>query len=340
VGAAVIGAVGWGVAATPLVGEVVCGDLHVVWPRPQGVLVGLIDGLGHGAEAADAARAAARVLQDHAADPLDRALRQVHEAIRRTRGVVLTVAALDVPSSTITWAAVGNVEAQLLRADPTAARAREAVPQRGGVVGSNLPPVRLATMPLSVGDTLVLHTDGLRRGLDTTPAFAQDPQWAAERLLADGAHGRDDACVLVVRWHGGPAPSVVVPVHDPSDVVMARKHARDIGSEAGLSPVAAAEFATAVTEIATNLLAHARSGDVAILVREADRRRGVTAIACDAGPGIPAPEQALRDGWSSRESLGLGLPGARRLVDLLDIASLPGRGTTITLTKWARGGGA
>jgi serine/threonine-protein kinase RsbT len=125
-----------------------------------------------------------------------------------------------------------------------------------------------------------------------------------------------------------------VQVRDESDAVVARRLARELAAEQGLSETRTEALATAVTEIARNIVVHAGSGEVAFCTIEDAHRRGVIVTACDIGPGIPYLERAMEDGFSTMGSLGFGLPGARRLVDEFDIESKVGTGTIVTLTKW------
>jgi len=128
--------------------------------------------------------------------------------------------------------------------------------------------------------------------------------------------------------------TVRVPVCHESDVFIAAERAREIGRLEGLSEPAAAALATAVTEIARNIVVYARCGEVLIQRAEGWGRRGVVVVARDEGPGIADPGAALQDHVSTNGTLGLGLPSARRLVDELELASAPGQGTTVTLKKW------
>jgi serine/threonine-protein kinase RsbT len=136
----------------------------------------------------------------------------------------------------------------------------------------------------------------------------------------------------------------VLPLRDGADVVAATRRARRLAADEGFDETRAAAFATAVSELARNVLVHAGYGEVRLEVREepegARARRGVAAVVRDEGPGIADPESAMRDGWSTGEGLGLGLPSARRLVDALEIAARPGGGASITIVKWADPGAA
>jgi len=126
-----------------------------------------------------------------------------------------------------------------------------------------------------------------------------------------------------------------VHVRDDTDVVVARRRTRELASRQGLSHAEAEALATAVTEIARNIVVHAGMGQMHFGAIGQARRRGVIVIACDTGSGIHHIEQAMQDGFSTNGGLGFGLPGARRLVDQFDIRSKVGEGTTVTLWKWA-----
>lgn len=165
--------------------------------------MGVIDGLGHGLEAAAAAREAARVLEARPAEPIVDLFEACHEALRGTRGAVMSLASIDSSGSRMSWIGVGNVEAVLLRADPAAAPARETIPLRGGIVGYQLPSLHPAKLALSRGDTLLLATDGIRGGFGEGVHTARGPREIAEEILARHARGNDDALVLAVRFVGG-----------------------------------------------------------------------------------------------------------------------------------------
>jgi RNA polymerase sigma factor (sigma-70 family) len=124
-----------------------------------------------------------------------------------------------------------------------------------------------------------------------------------------------------------------VAVRTDADVVAARQAARELAGRLGFSPTELTEIATAVSEVVRNIVRFADAGEV--LVELLDQpRRGIRITARDSGPGIPDVEEALREGYSTYHGLGLGLPGARRLMDEFAVASERGRGTTVTMTKW------
>lgn len=124
-------------------------------------------------------------------------------------------------------------------------------------------------------------------------------------------------------------------LRDESDVAVARRKAREIAQRQGLSAGAVEAFTTAVSEITHNVLDHAGGGELLLGLLVSTERVGVLAVAQDEGPGIPNLEDAMRDGYSSGGGLGLGLPGAQRLVDEFELRSVVGEGTTVTLKKWA-----
>lgn len=196
----------WGVAAAPLPGQTESGDGHFVQPLPHGALAAVVDGLGHGPEAAIAARLAVATLGLHASEPVAALVRSCHEALGGTRGVTLSAATFDARQNTMTWLSVGDVEGVLLRGDPHARPVKEHLMQRGGVVGYQLPPLHPAVFSVAPGDTLVFATDGVRSGFaDHRLRLEDPPRTIAEGILAGYGRKTDDALVLVVRYLGGAA---------------------------------------------------------------------------------------------------------------------------------------
>jgi serine/threonine-protein kinase RsbT len=126
---------------------------------------------------------------------------------------------------------------------------------------------------------------------------------------------------------------VRVLVRTDADIVAARQAARALAERLGFPATDLTLIATAVSEVVRNIVRFADTGEVVVELVE-QPRRGIRVVARDSGPGIADVEQALRDGYSTYQGLGLGLPGARRLMDEFAIASEVGRGTTVTMTKW------
>ena len=125
----------------------------------------------------------------------------------------------------------------------------------------------------------------------------------------------------------------VVVASDP-DIVAARQRGRAMAQQLGFRATDATLIATAISELARNILLYARSGEIVISAIERGERRGLEVTARDEGPGITSVALAMQDGYSTSGRLGLGLPGVRRLMDEFDIRSDPGRGTMVTVKKW------
>ena len=132
-----------------------------------------------------------------------------------------------------------------------------------------------------------------------------------------------------------------IAIESDSDVVAARQRARTLAIELEMPSTDQTLLATAISEIARNITTYATGGRGEVLIeiiRDPRGRRGVRVVARDEGPGIENLDQALTDGYTTGGGLGLGLPGARRLVDEFEIQTRPGEGTVVTLIKWAHRG--
>jgi serine/threonine-protein kinase RsbT len=131
-------------------------------------------------------------------------------------------------------------------------------------------------------------------------------------------------------------PENLVPIKHEADILAARRTARTLATSVGFSDLDLTLIATAISEIARNMLQYGGGGVMEFeLVREASRA-GLSVVARDKGPGIPDVTRAMEDGFSTGNGLGLGLPGARRLMDEFVIQSAPGSGTTVIMKKWQR----
>jgi len=188
----------FGVAGAALEGEERSGDLAVFAPTSAGGLVCLIDGLGHGAAAADAAEAAAEVIRHHAEAAPQELLDRCHEALKETRGVVMTLAWFDVGTSELVWTGVGNVDARLWH--PSEGGRHDVALVFGGVVGYQVPRVRPSKLTLAPGDLLVMVTDGIDPGFAAALDGGGAAQTVAERIFSAHGKGTDDALVTVVRY--------------------------------------------------------------------------------------------------------------------------------------------
>ena len=202
----------WAAAGQALASGIESGDHYIFTPFPGGALAAVADGLGHGANAAIAAKTAMSTLASHAHEPATQLVQRCHEALRKTRGAVLSLASFAEPPAgnpdpiwTMTWVGVGNVKGVLLRAAASAFKGEhEWLTPRGGIVGYQLPTPRPVTIPVGCGDTLIFVTDGIHsdfiQGL-TPDVFQAGPdiKSIADQILTRSRRGSDDALVLVVQ---------------------------------------------------------------------------------------------------------------------------------------------
>jgi serine/threonine-protein kinase RsbT len=135
-----------------------------------------------------------------------------------------------------------------------------------------------------------------------------------------------------------PMAETLLPIRGEDDIVASRQRAREIARQLGFGAVDQSRIATAVSELTRNVVRYATDGRGAVAIREADGngRTGIEIVVSDDGPGIPDVDQALRDGFTSGNGMGMGLPGTRRLMDEMTVESAVGRGTTVTIRKWRR----
>jgi serine/threonine-protein kinase RsbT len=127
-----------------------------------------------------------------------------------------------------------------------------------------------------------------------------------------------------------------MPIASEDDIALVRRRARSLAQEHGFDAFAMAAVSTAASELARNTWTHGGGGHATVEVLRDGARAGLRMCFEDQGPGIAALDRALAGGYSTGKSLGLGLSGSRRLVDEFAIEADPGRGTTVTVTKWAR----
>ena len=128
----------------------------------------------------------------------------------------------------------------------------------------------------------------------------------------------------------------VVPIRSDLDIVTARVEGRELAKELGFGVIDQARIATAISELTRNIVQYAEEGEAIINPIEQGNHVGIEIVCKDRGPGIPDVELAMQDGYSTSSSLGMGLPGARRLMDEFEIESEVGIGTAVTIRKWLR----
>lgn len=156
-----------------------------------------------------------------------------------------------------------------------------------------------------------------------------------ERRTMDSS--KFDVSVKEVRtMDSSKADEVCIPVSSENDIVTARQKGRELASSLGFSNTDLVLIATAISEVTRNIVEYAKNGELCLSIIKKGDRRGIVVIARDRGPGIPNIELAMQDGYSTGHSLGLGLPGAKRLMDEFEIVSEVGKGTTVTMKKWVQ----
>ena len=191
-----------GIAQVALSGESESGDRCVVRTSARRTLIGVIDGLGHGPEAASAAGAAAEILEAFAGEPVGSLLQRCHERLRGTRGAAITLVVLDADAGAAEWVGAGNVAGAVLQTAVSGKRSWRELLVRSGLAGSWLPSTDALRLPVRNGDMVLLATDGVHpRFFESVDAVAagEPAQRLADDILAGYASMRDDALVVVAR---------------------------------------------------------------------------------------------------------------------------------------------
>jgi phosphoserine phosphatase RsbX len=191
-----------GVAVRSRPGEATCGDVAVVNSTRDQALVAAIDGLGHGAEAACAARIAAEVVREFAEEAPVSLVRRCHDALKQTRGVAMSLASFSASERTITWLGIGNVEGRLVSSDSSLPFLSGSLPLFRGLPGHELPPMRPATLDARHGDVLIFATDGISAEFADSLDVSGSPQEIADRVAVTHWKATDDALVVVARYLG------------------------------------------------------------------------------------------------------------------------------------------
>ena len=187
-------------ATLPLPGESESGDLCLIKRVGKGTLIAAVDGLGHGQEAASAAHAAVGALDRYSRDPLIDLVRRCHEALVGLRGVVLGIAYLDPQAATMAWLGVGNIGGVLLRADLGNRPSRITLVPNAGFIGAEQAHPTTRSVPLALGDTVILYSDGIKDGFAESLVLSNTPQEIADFVITRQVKGNDDALVLVARY--------------------------------------------------------------------------------------------------------------------------------------------
>lgn len=192
----------YAVASRAIAGERLSGDAALVCANGEAILVAVVDGLGHGEEAAAAAAVATTTLREQLGQPVDLLFQRCHESLQTTRGAAMALAMLEVSSGKVTWSGVGNVEGVLLGPADRGPPRKQYLTNRSGVVGYRLPAVRSSVVRIHPGDLLIFATDGIDERFVTGEIPGGPPERVARAILECHGKKTDDALVLVLRWHG------------------------------------------------------------------------------------------------------------------------------------------
>ena len=187
----------WAMASVVAPGHLDSGDESCVRTIDHRTIVAVLDGLGHGSEAAYAARVGVDLLERSRTGDVVTMIRECHDGLRGTRGAVMSVAMFDGAERTMTWIGVGNVRGSLWCPRSSA---WQSLLLRSGVVGDCLPQLQASVVPVNEGDTLVFTTDGVSPALDERLLKGDSLKATAERILARSRAGHDDALVLLARY--------------------------------------------------------------------------------------------------------------------------------------------
>jgi serine phosphatase RsbU (regulator of sigma subunit) len=199
-----LGPIEWAAKSRARPGENVCGDrLIAVDVNGTGALLGVLDGLGHGADAAEAAKRGVDVLRAARAEPLDVLVQRCHRALSGTRGAAMTLAHFDFRSDTLSWIGIGNVTADLVAKHPAGVEVRSSARLTGGIVGYRIPEALTPQeVPIRPGDLLVIASDGIVEDHLDDIDFSASSLAIADDILHRHAKDNDDALVLAARHRG------------------------------------------------------------------------------------------------------------------------------------------
>lgn len=199
-----LGPIEWAAAARPRAGEQVCGDDAIaVDVSGTAALVGVLDGLGHGAAAATAAQSGVAVLKGSRTEPLDVLVQLCHRALADTRGAAMTLARIDLHTDTLNWIGIGNVTAALVAKSPSGVEVRSSALLNSGIVGYRVPETLLSkSISIHPGDLLIIASDGVDENHLNHIDFAASASAIAEKILHQHGKDTDDALVLAARHRG------------------------------------------------------------------------------------------------------------------------------------------
>lgn len=333
-----------GVVCRPSEGEHVCGDAFVIVDEEEETLLAVIDGVGHGKKAAEAAVIAKKYIENHTSNDLDVILQGCHNVLKTTRGAVIGIARVDLRQRRIQFSGIGNIRIRIL-SEPSISLF--SVP---GILGANVRKYRVLEHNFHDELFVLLHSDGISSRIDASSIhLGGSPQKIAEEIAMKCGKPIDDATVLISKEKdrqqiGFHTESVEnsdertdcgIRVDSHYDVIKARERAAELAEEIGFSKVGASVVALVVTELARNIVLHAgASGKIHLATISEDGRRGIQVEASDNGHGICNVADALLERNKPSKGLGSGLASVTRLMNDFRVETGPNNGTTIIVRKW------
>jgi anti-sigma regulatory factor (Ser/Thr protein kinase) len=321
-----------GLYSRPAKGLVANGDAIFAQEWDGQVLLAIIDGLGHGEEAARVSGAAKDWLLTNYGHDVKEIVEMLHQNLRATRGVAVALTKVDRPHRSLSFCGIGNVEVRV-SGKPAMHPA-----STDGIVGMSVRKVVKFEYKYDTLDFLILHSDGISSGFNIAdyPLLHEDPQKAAEDIARVFGKDYDDASIIIAV---GPDNRELsrdvrsVRISNAADASMAAETAKTLARECGFSETDQTKIAIAVSELGMNIVMHAKGeGSIEISRLSELKRAGIKVRATDHGPGIPDSE--VRSG--PRYGLGIGLGAVQRLMDETNIQTRLEVGTTITAKKWTR----
>jgi serine/threonine-protein kinase RsbT len=322
-----------GIASRPALDQKINGDDYLVKEWNGQTLLVVIDGLGHGEDAAVASTKARQyVLENHTRD-VEQIVLGLHIHLRGTRGVVAGAVRIDRMAHRLIFCGIGNIDVSIVAEPPMHPTSLD------GILGANARKIMKFGYTYDTLRAVVLHSDGVsgRFSLSDYPLVYEQPQFVAQRILDEWGNKNDDATIAIAVENEEEFGSTIEQVDVSSDAraTTAAEQAKDLAKILGFSEADQSKIAISTSELAKNIVVHAHgAGRITIKPVEEGDRVGIMIIADDNGPGIADVEKALDGGFSTKKGLGIGLGGAKRLMDEFKIETEVGKGTKVTLKKW------
>lgn len=187
------------VISEALQGERECGDQYFIKELPEFTLLAVIDGLGHGDDAAHAAKKAIQTIDDHANEPIETVFKHCDEALHDTRGAAITIVQIDLKYN-LSYMAIGNVTGVCWRIDEMGKLMRQALFLEGGIVGYRFPSqIHTKEVPMAPGDLLIMATDGIKIQFESEAAKLETPEVVAQHIFDTYRNKSDDGLILVAQ---------------------------------------------------------------------------------------------------------------------------------------------